>query len=116
MLKELHLLPHIAQAAFQVWGLSEVDLWASSHSMQCQHYYFLENPLHVGASGLNALNHPWMYQVCYVFPPPALSSLVLSKFLAEYVTGHFRISILVAPCWMEAPWLPTVLNMLEDDS
>ena len=24
---------------------------------------------------------------------------------------HF---ILVAPCWMEAPWLPTVLNMLAD--
>ena len=22
--------------------------------------------------------------------------------------------ILVTPCWMEAPWLPTVLNMLAD--
>ena len=22
--------------------------------------------------------------------------------------------MLVAPCWMEAPWLPTVLNMLAD--
>ena len=28
------------------------------------------------------------------------------------VTGQFRLPILVAPCWMEAPWLPTVLNML----
>ena len=36
------------------------------------------------------------------------------KFLAEHVTGLFRIFILVTPCWMEASWLPTVLNMLED--
>ena len=44
----------------------------------------------------------------------ALVPLVLSKFLAEYVTGHFRVLILVASYWMEAPWLPTVLNMLAD--
>ena len=37
-------------------------------------------------------------------------------FLAEHVTGWFRVLILVAPCWMEAPWLPRVLNMLEDVS
>ena len=45
---------------------------------------------------------------------PALVSLVLSKFLEKDVTGQFRILILVAPCWMEASWLPTVLNMLEE--
>ena len=42
-------------------------------------------------------------------PPP-----VLSKFLAEHITGQFRLLILVAPCWMEAPWLPTVLSIAED--
>ena len=35
-------------------------------------------------------------------------------FLVEHVTDHFRPLILVVPCLMEAPWLPTVLNMLED--
>ena len=49
-----------------------------------------------------------------MFPPPALVPLVLSKFLAEHVNGQLRWLILVAPCWMEAPWLPTVLNMLAD--
>ena len=49
-----------------------------------------------------------------VFPPPALVPLVLSKFLAEHVNGQLRYLILVAPCLMEAPWLHTVLNMLED--
>ena len=45
---------------------------------------------------------------------PALVPLVLSKFLAECFKGQLRLLILVAPCWMEAPWLPTVLNMLAD--
>ena len=51
-----------------------------------------------------------------MFPPPASVSLVLSKFQAEHVTGNSRHLILVAPCWMEALWLPTVLNMLADIS
>ena len=57
-----------------------------------------------------------MFQVSYVFPPPALAPPVLSKFLAEHVRSQLRHLILVAPCWMEASWLPTVLNMLADIS
>ena len=49
-----------------------------------------------------------------MFPHPALVPLVLSKFLAEHVKGQLRHLILVAPCWMEVPWLPTILNMLAD--
>ena len=49
-----------------------------------------------------------------MFHPPALVPLVLSRFLAEHVKGHLRLLILVAPCWNEAPWLPTFLNMLAD--
>ena len=47
-------------------------------------------------------------------PPTALLLLVLSKFLAEHVTAQFRLLTVVAPCWMEAPWIPTVLGMLAD--
>ena len=43
-----------------------------------------------GALGLNAFSHPWKFQVSYVFPPPALVPLVLSKFLAEHVNGQLR--------------------------
>ena len=114
LLLEWHLLPQEAQVAFCLWGLPEVDLLASSHSTQCQHYFTLETPLPLGALGLNAFSHPWTFQVSYVFPPPALVPLVLSKFLAEHVNGQLRWLILVAPCWMEAPWLATILNMLVD--
>ena len=114
MLPEWHLLPQVAQAAFCIWGLPEVDLLASSCSTQCQHYFFLETPLPLGALGLNAFSHPWKFQVSSVFPPPALVPLDLSKFLAEHVNGQLRHLLLVAPCWMEDPWLPTVFNMLVD--
>ena len=68
---------------------SEVDLLVSSHTIQCQHYYTLETQLPPGALGLNAFIQPLKYQVSYVFPYPTLVPLVLSKFLAEHVTGQF---------------------------
>ena len=114
LLLEWHLLSQVAQAALCLWGLPEVDLLASSCYTQCQHYFTLETPLPLGTLGLNAFSHPWNFQASYVFPPLALVCLVLSKFLVEHVNGQLRHLLLVAPCWMEAPWLPTVLNMLAD--
>ena len=49
-----------------------------------------------------------------MFPSLALIPLFLSMFLAEHVKGQLRHLILVAPCWMEVPWLPTALSMLVD--
>ena len=94
LLPEWHLLPQVAQVAFHIWGLPEVDLLASSHSTQCQHYFTLATPLPVGALGLIAFSHPWTFQVSYVFPPLALVPLVLSSFLAEHVNGQLRHVIL----------------------
>ena len=111
---EWHLLPQVAHAAFCFWGLLEGDLLVSSHSTQCQHYFTLETPLPLRALGLSAFSHPLTFQVSFVFPFPVLVPLVLSKFLAEHVNGQLRHVILVAPCWVEALWLPTILNMLAD--
>ena len=91
-----------------------MDLLGSSYTNECLCYNTLKSPLPLEALGLNAFNHPWAYQVSYLFTPTTLVLLVLSKFLTECATGQFRLLTLVAPCWMEAPWLPTVLNMLAD--
>ena len=87
MLPEWHLLPQVAQAAFHLWVHQGWMLLASSHTTKCQCYYTLESSLPLGALGLNAFNHPWMFQISYVFPPPTLVPLVMSKFLAEHVKG-----------------------------
>ena len=71
-------------------------------------------PTASGSLGLNAFNHHWTNQVSYVFPFPALIPLLLSKVQADNAIGLFRLLILLAPCWMEVPWLLTVLGMLAD--
>ena len=55
MLLEWYLLPQVAQAAFHLWGLPEVELLASSHSTQCQHYFTLENCTASGGLGVECL-------------------------------------------------------------
>ena len=113
MLPEWHLLHHVAQAAFHLWGLPEVDLLASPyHSMPALSHLGIS--ITSGGLGIEFFNHPWMFQVSYVLLPPGLLPLVLSTFLVEHVKDQLRCLILVASCWMEAPWFPTVLNMLAD--
>ena len=54
LVPEWHLLPHLTEKAFHLWSQLKVDLLATSHTNQCQHYYTLENPIPLGALGLNA--------------------------------------------------------------
>ena len=114
LVPEWHLLPYIAQAAFLFWSQQEVDLLASLCNNQCQDFYTLKGPLHLGVLGLNSLQPLLDLSGELCISCPGLVPLVLSKFLPECLTGHFRFLILVAPCWVEVPWLPIVLNMLAD--
>ena len=99
---------------FQLWGESQVDLLASLHTNHGQQYYTLENLLPLAAWGFNSVNYSWMFQVTYIFPPPIVIPLFLSKILPEHATGQCRLSILSAPSCIGAYWLPRVLNILED--
>ena len=67
-----------------------------------------------GVLGVECLQPSLDFQIRYIFPSPALVHLVPSNFLAEHVKGELRLLILMAPCWMEASLLPTILNMLTD--
>ena len=91
LLPEWHLIPQVAQAAFHLWGLPEVDLLASSHSIQCQHYFTLETPLSLGALGLNAFSHPWTFQVSYISSSGSgpSSSVQLSGRTCQWSTQTF---------------------------
>ena len=74
-----------------------MDLFASSHTNQYSHYHTLENRLHLGVLGLNIFNIFKTHQGGYVFLPSALVPY-FCQFLAEHVTGKFRLLILVAAC------------------
>ena len=62
LLLEWHLLPQGAHAAFCLCSLPMVDLMASSHSSQYQHYFTLETPLPQGVLGLNAFSHLGLFR------------------------------------------------------
>ena len=59
---EWHICSQIDHVAFQLWGQLEVNLLAFSHTIQCQHYYTLENSIPQGPLRLNALNHPGIFR------------------------------------------------------
>ena len=113
LLLEWHLLPQMAQTAFCLWGLPKGDLLASSCTLNatiitpCKVHYLWGSWDWMPSTILGCFTQG-------MFPPPALVPLVLSKFLAEHVKSQLRHLVLVAPCWMEAPLLPTFLIMLAD--
>ena len=114
LIPEWHPLPQMAQAAFCLWAYQRWICWHPPVPLSASIITPWKLPLLLGGFGVEYLQPSLGIQVSYVFPPPALVPLVLSKFLAEHVKGQLRHLILVSPCWMEAPWLPTVLNMLAD--
>ena len=106
---EWHLLPVVAAKIFRIFGLPEVDLFASRLTSQVPRYFTLDrrDPL---ALGVDALLHPWEFLVMYAFPPPAMVLSVLQKFRRS--PGRL---LLVAPFWPDAPWFPEILNLLESE-
>ena len=65
------------------------------------------------ALGLNTFNYPWKNQLSYVFLPPILLPPAVLEVSGRTHHKSIQPTVLVAPCWVEVPWLPTVLNKLE---
>ena len=109
LLWEWHLL-QIAQVAFHLWsqpgGYTGILPY---HSMPA--LLHLGNTTTSGGLGAECLQPSLDVsgKLCF---SSCIGPLVLSKFLMEHVKGQPRHLILVASCWMEVPWLPTVLHML----
>ena len=108
------ILPNIAQLAFHLWDPLEVYLLLSSCINQWQLYYTLEKSSSSGRFGVNIFSQPWTYQVSYVFFFSCISSpgsVQVSGRMCHRLTQTLYSS---GTFWMETPWLPTVLSMLED--
>ena len=99
LVQEWHLLPHIDEAVFQLWDRLWEDLLASSYTNQCQHYYILENPLPVGALGLNTFNHPQTFRLVKCFWQNM--SQVNSDFLFWWHLAGWRLQgfLQFSKCW-----------------
>ena len=114
MLPEWHLLPQAVVAAFHLLGPSR------GGPAGIFLFYSVPALLHIGISttswGVRVECLPPSMDVSgrlHVFSS-GISSSGSVQVLTENVKDQLKQFILVAPCWMEAPCLSTVLNMLED--
>ncbi len=105
---ELHLNSKVFRQIVAVYGMPEVDLFATAVNKQVSRYItWIPDPL---ALATDALTQDWgQFQLSYLFPPMNLISKCLLKIRDEKAKA-----ILVTPVWKSRPWYPVLLTMLRD--
>ena len=89
-----------------IWGLHDVDLFATRLSNKVRKYYsWFPDPY---ALATDALRHSWKgFKNPYACPPICLITKVLNKVIAEKLT-----LTLVAPNWETQVWYPLLLSLI----
>ena len=77
--EEWHLSPSVAQKIFRIFGLPEIDLFASKMTSQLPVYFSLDRHDHQ-ARAVDALRQTWDFRMMYAFPPPCMILTVIQKF------------------------------------
>jgi hypothetical protein len=108
--EEWHLSPSVAQKIFRIFGLPEIDLFASQRTAQLPVYFSLDRHDHQSA-GVDALRQAWDFELMYAFPPPAMIQTLIQKFRQS----RCRRLLLIAPFWMDAQWLSEVRSLLYEE-
>ncbi|XP_047537164.1 uncharacterized protein LOC125071117 [Vanessa atalanta] len=96
---EWHLLPRATTEVFRKWGRPEIDLFATKETAVVPNYVSIDCRDR-SANYIDAFSRPWVHQLAWVFPPPALIPRVLAHL--NKAVGTYLI---VAPDWPRAFWL-----------
>ena len=99
-----HLPAAIFDLIVDLWGLPEIDLFASQASAHLPRFFAWGNAS--GAEAFDALAQPWTFRQAYAFPPPPLLLRVSRKIAAS--SGVF---LLVTPHWPAQKWFPALLGL-----
>ncbi|KAI5644926.1 reverse transcriptase (RNA-dependent DNA polymerase) domain-containing protein [Phthorimaea operculella] len=97
---EWHLLPQASAALFKIWGVPDVDLFASKRSAVVRPYVTWDKG-DKNALFCDAFSQRWQFRLAWVFPPPNLMPRVLNHL--NSAEGKF---IVIAPNWTQCSWLP----------
>ncbi len=87
-----------------LFGETEVDLFASQVSSQCPLWFSLSSPAPLG---IDTFAHPWPNMRLYAFPPVKLIPAVLCRVKESGV----RL-LLVAPFWPSQTWFSELIPLL----
>ena len=102
-----HLSPPLLQRVLRYWGcVAHRDLFASRQNTQSRRYFSWEHDSK--ALGVDSLSHAWPWrETLYAYPPQAIIARVLQKVITEAVYDL----VLVTPCFPQASWWPTLLQL-----
>ena len=101
------LNPQLLQRVLRHWGCTaEIDLFASRQNTQSQRYFSWDHDSR--AMGVDCLSHAWPgRETLYAYPPQAVIARILQKVITESVYDL----ILATPCFPQASWWPTLLQL-----
>jgi len=105
---EWTLHPFCFEAMCDLWGIPEVDLFASHANTRLPKFMSFRpdvNTFHV-----DAFTTVWDFNYVYCFPPFSLMGKVLKKLCQDQV----HRAIVVCPIWTTQVWSSTLLSMLVD--
>ena len=105
---EWMLNKNIFQSICQVFGIPDIDLFASRLNAQVNRYVaWKPDP---GAEAIDAFTLNWDNLFFYAFPPFTLIAKCLQKIERDKAEG-----ILIVPKWPTQPWFAKMLNLLVEN-
>jgi hypothetical protein len=104
---EWSLCPRVTAQIFQIYGMPNIDLFASRHNHKLPVYCSWDRD--PAAFAQDALSIPWTNMWGYAYPPISLIPRILQKIRQSEVK-----ILLVAPWWPLRPWFPAILDLLTD--
>ena len=107
-LTEWKLSETIFRRISQIWGLPEIDLFASRLNFQVPKFFsWKPDPL---ASATDAFQQQWPKGLLFAFPPFCLIGRVIRKAIQDLAE-----LILIAPPWTAQTWYPLLLENLVEN-
>ena len=105
---EYELSPKAFQKLSKVFGVPDIDLFASRANSKCEAYVsWKKDP---DSIAIDAFTLNWNKYYFYAFPPFTLILKVLKKIKQEGSQG-----IVVVPNWPSQPWYPIYTKLLVND-
>jgi hypothetical protein len=101
LVPDWHLDPLIFRMISSLWGLPQIDLFASLQSAQTTR--FMSWRAADSPEAIDALSMQWDFELAYLFPPIPLLKRVMRKL--ELLRGVF---LLVTPYWEAQTWFASL--------
>lgn len=97
-LPDWHVIDEVTTTIFLMWGIPQIDLFATSRSKVVPAYASIE-AWDLQAAFINGFRQIWHYNLAWIFPPPPLIPRVL-----QHLNQSSGTYLLMVPRWETVFW------------